>query len=98
MKKIKELNVYSHGESAEISTWSNVPIFFTQTLLAKGIKVNRININPSPLPEKIFDNLVWRVLNKLTRKHHFYTYIRTKANYLSVRKKIKKAIKDFPDA
>jgi len=98
MKEITELNIYSHGDSAEISTWSNVPYFFTETLLKKGIRVNRININPSPLPEKIFDNLVWRVLNKLTGKHHFYTYIRTRTNYVAVKKRIKKAVADFPGA
>lgn len=98
MKKIKELNVFSHGDSAQISTWSNVPYFFTETLLAKGIKVNRININPAPLPEKIYDNLVWRLLNKLTRKHHFYTYLRTRLNYRQVRRRIKKMIARFPNA
>ena len=98
MKEIKELNVYSHGDSAEISTWSNVPYFFTETLMKKGIKVNRININPSPLPEKIFNNLVWRVLNKLTRKHHFYDYVRTRSNYLAIKRRIKKAIEKFPEA
>src|SRR5215213_5781294 len=98
MKEIRELTVYSHGDSTKISTWSNVPYFFTETLLSKGIKVNRVNINPSPFPEKIYDGIVWRVLNKLTRKHHFSTYLRTLVNYIDVKRRIKKAVKTYPDS
>lgn len=95
---IRELNVYAHGDSSEISTWSNVPYLFTETLIKKGIKVNRIDINPRPLPEKFFNRYVWRVIRKLTGKDDFYGYIRTGMNHAEVKKRIAKAVKQYPNA
>lgn len=45
MKEIKEIIVYSNGDSNDIATWSNVPYFFTKELEKRNIKVDRVNIN-----------------------------------------------------
>lgn len=42
---IKEVIVFTYGDSNDISTWSNVPYLFTKTLERKGVIVHRININ-----------------------------------------------------
>src|SRR3569833_1299656 len=60
MKPLRELTVFSHGDSTLLSTWSNVPYFFTRTIESKGIKVNRVNINPPYALEELYDRTVWR--------------------------------------
>lgn len=45
MKDIKEIIVYTNGDSNDITTWSNVPYFFTKELEKRNIKVDRVNIN-----------------------------------------------------
>jgi hypothetical protein len=47
MIKIKEITVFTIGDSKKMSTWSNVPFFFTETLISKGVKVNRVDIGQS---------------------------------------------------
>lgn len=40
----KEVIFFTKGDSADISTWSNVPYFFTRTLEEKGVTVHRVNM------------------------------------------------------
>jgi len=95
--KIKEINVFSDGDSSEMSTWSNIPFFFTKTLIEKGIKVNRIDISPNIIFQRLFNLIVWRVLNKY-KKGHFYTYLRTKIHFYDVNRKVKRAVKKYNKA
>lgn len=96
-EKIKEVNVFSDGDSSEMSTWSNIPYFFTKTLIEKGIKVNRIDISPNIIFQRLFNLFVWRILNKY-KKGHFYTYLRTKIHFYDVNRKIKRAVKKYNKA
>lgn len=41
---IREVTVFSPGDSRSLTCWSNVPCLFTKSLESKGIKVNRVNI------------------------------------------------------
>lgn len=42
-----EINLFSFGDSADISTWSNLPYFFSKALLARGVRLNRIDLYPT---------------------------------------------------
>lgn len=95
MKKLKEVNVFTNGDSSQISTWSNVPFFLTETLAKKGIKVNRIDISSSRKLEKIFYTVVYRFLTKINKKTS-YTYLRSLLHFLDTRNKISAAIKKYP--
>ncbi len=95
MKPIRELTVFSHGDSTLLSTWSNVPYFFTRTIESKGIKVNRVNINPPYALEELYDQTVWRVLNKLLPKGFFTKYIHTAFNHWYMQRRIRKAVKRY---
>ena len=53
---MNEITIFTYGDSNKISTWSNVPYFFTTTLEKKGIIVNRINIRPGNRVLKNFLN------------------------------------------
>jgi len=97
MRSLKEVNVFTDGDSSQISTWSNVPFFLTETLLAKGIKVNRIDISPSRKLSRIFYSTFYRVLTRINKKTS-YTYLRSLVHFLDTRNKIAAAIKKHPFA
>ncbi|HEX7868996.1 MAG TPA: hypothetical protein VF455_02690, partial [Chryseobacterium sp.] len=95
---IKEITVFTNGESSEISTWSNVPFFFTETLMKKGIKVNRVNMYPKYKYEVYFNNYFIKILNRLYKIHNTYNYFRSLMHFYRTRKLIKQAIKRYPDS
>lgn len=59
--QIKEINVFTNGDALKLSTWSNFPYFFTETLEEKGIKVNRINIQPNKIFKTIYRFTIWQI-------------------------------------
>jgi glycosyltransferase involved in cell wall biosynthesis len=40
------INLFTAGDSQEVSTWSNVPYFLAQALVAHDVHLNRINLIP----------------------------------------------------
>ena len=94
MKTIKEITVFSIGDSNELKTWSNVPYFFTKSLEEKQIKVNRVDIK-----ENLILNFIYKysffVFYKLINKNSNHCYFRSGLNYFLTNCKIKKAIKEF---
>ncbi len=97
MKEIKEITVYTSGDSEDITTWSNIPYFFTKTLLEKGIKINRVDIGPSTFLNAFYNLTCWNII-KIINKKTTYTYFRTLINFIDTRFKIRKAIKEYPNA
>jgi len=97
MKNVKEVIVFSVGDSTKISTWSNVPYFFTTTLEKQGIKVNRVNLQESKnLKLLYFFCFGWMV--KFFFKKSAYTYYRSTLNNWDTKRKIKKAVNEFTNA
>ncbi len=94
MTAIKELTVFSVGDSRRLSSWSNVPYFFTETLISKGIKVNRVNLERT-FVGKVLNKSVWAALNFLN-KNNYYSYSRSLVHYLNVRFKIRRAVARYP--
>ncbi|MFN8284441.1 MAG: glycosyltransferase [Chitinophagales bacterium] len=90
-----EITVFTNGDSADISTWSNVPYFFTETLISKGVKVNRVNIRTSKILKTLYRISIWQIL-KRTKKHDAYEYYRTKIHDWHINFKIKNAVKKYP--
>ena len=97
MRRIKEITVFTNGDSTKISTWSNVPFFFTTTFEKKKVKVNRVDISPNKIYENIFNKTVFRLLNKIY-KNNTYTCLRSFVHFFYVRFKIKQVIKQFPQS
>ncbi|HEY8781723.1 hypothetical protein [Flavobacterium sp. UBA6046] len=96
-KKLNEVTVFTNGDSSKLSTWSNVPFFLTNTLISKGIKVNRIDIGASPFLEKIFYKTfykVFKILNKGTAYDYFHSYI----HFHDARNRIKSAVRQYPNS
>jgi len=91
---IKEITVFSIGDANELSTWSNVPYFFTKNLDFKNIKVNRVNIKENAIINILYKYTIYIFL-KLLNKNSNHTYFRSGLNYFLTNRKIKKAIKEF---
>ncbi|MDR2385843.1 MAG: hypothetical protein LBD80_09350 [Tannerella sp.] len=49
MEPIKKVAVFTLGDSGRLATWSNMPFFFTETLIAKGIIMNILENNLYPV-------------------------------------------------
>lgn len=45
-KSSLEINLFTFGDSADIRTWSNLPYFFSKSLIAGGVGLNRIDLHP----------------------------------------------------
>ena len=41
------INLFTYGDSRDVNTWSNIPYYFQRALLARGVRVNPINIAPT---------------------------------------------------
>ena len=97
MKPIKELTVYTNGSARDYRTWSNVPFFFTESLLNHGIQVNLVDINPYLLFEKFY-NRTLRLGWKLFHRNTTYSYFRSSLRHILTTAHIRKAIKQYPNS
>jgi hypothetical protein len=99
---IKEITVFTNGDSEEISTWSNVPYFFTKTLMKKGVKINRVNIyadefKPS-LSKTIVDKYLSKILNRIYKRNNTYSHFRSPFHFNKTRNLIKKSVEKYPNS
>jgi len=94
---LKELNVFTNGDATKLSTWSNFPYFFTETLKEKGINVNYINTQPNKILKNLYRFSVWQIL-KRQKKFDAYEYYRTPINRFFVNRIIKNAVRKHKNA
>jgi glycosyltransferase involved in cell wall biosynthesis len=94
VKIIKEITVFTEGDSRQIKTWSNVPYFFTKSLEEKGIKVNRINIEENRFISLLYKYSVYAFI-KVFYPNSNHNYFRSGLNYFLTNRKIKKAINTY---
>ncbi|GAB4031170.1 glycosyltransferase family 4 protein [Spirosoma jeollabukense] len=97
INEIKEVTVFTNGDSENLSTWSNIPFFFTKTLIEKGIKVNRVNIDINRYFNFIYSTMIYKILS-LFFKDHVYAYDRTIWHRWLINRKIRKAIKQYSNS
>lgn len=98
MNRIKELTVFTNGDSSDINSWSNIPFFFTETAKSKGVKVNRVDIGPSINLKQKFDRSYFYRIIKKVHKNTSYDYFRSIIHFKNVRVRIKRAIRQYPDS
>lgn len=89
-----EITVFTHGDSTDINTWSNVPYMFTKALEKQGVKANRCDIALKNI------NLVARIYDKIRRLfyHDDYLFLRTRLYRFMVGRKIKRAVRKYSTA
>lgn len=94
---LKEIIFYTYGDSNNAKTWSNVPYLFAHTLEQKGIIIRRININPNRILNRLYNSLLFPILQKIT-PGSIYTYDRTLLCHLLTNHRIKQSLKRYPNA
>jgi glycosyltransferase involved in cell wall biosynthesis len=94
---MNEVIVFTNGDSSKLSTWSNVPYCFTETLIRKGVRVHRVDINPRQRLRKLFNRRVMPIVRRFA-PNTTYDYFRSWIHYLDVKHRIRSAIKAHPDA
>lgn len=93
-----EILVFSHGDSLDISTWSNVPFLFTRTLEEQGHIVHRVDISPYRPFEHIYNTLSFYLFKRLLKyKQPCPTFFNSWAYRFMTEQKIKKTTSKYPD-
>lgn len=92
----KEITVYTGGDSNDISTWSNVPYLFTKTLEEKGYTINRVDISPNKIINRLFNTLSYKIFIGWFKRKACPTFQRTRLNLWITNSRIKKANKKYP--
>lgn len=95
--KVKEVTVFTSGDSTKLSTWSNVPFLFTKALLEKNIIVNRVDVSANSISKKLYDATALKVINVLS-KNTSYDYYRSLVHYYNLKSRIKKGLKIYKNA
>jgi glycosyltransferase involved in cell wall biosynthesis len=91
-----DLTVFTVGDSRKISTWSNVPYFFTRTLERQGHRVHRVDIGPDPVLKLAYD-LVWNTWCTLTGRPSEHEYFRSRINHALTSWQIERAMRRRPN-
>lgn len=99
MKKINEIIFFTYGDSAKISTWSNVPFLFAENLIKKGIKVERIDLLQTPC-RKILTKVgaAIRSLLNIVYPNNQYSYYRSDLFVYLTNRLVKKSVKRYTTA
>ncbi len=94
----KIVTVYSCGDSTKLSTWSNVPYLFCQSLENKGIKINRVNIEPNKKLSKIFNYISFLIFRRIFQFRSCPEYHRTLLHRFIIQHKLRKAAIRYKDS
>ncbi|WP_186414391.1 glycosyltransferase family protein [Oenococcus oeni] len=92
---IKEITVFSYGDSNLLKTWSNVPYFFTKTFADDGVSVNRVNVEPNRLLAGLWNRVFLRLIHVIF-KNSTYTFDRTPFFRFLTNRKMKIAVQKYP--
>lgn len=95
MDAIKKVIFFTYGDSANASTWSNVPYLFTRTLEDKGIEVVRVDLlSGTRLIGKIYD----AALRLIEPADSAYGFIRSRIYRRLAYRTIRHALHEHADA
>ena len=93
-----EFNLFGVGDSSDINTWSNLPYFFSKSLIEIGIRLNRINIYPQEsMIFKSYLRLIkkWIRANQIIGNKNNYDPYRDSITKYFIEKKIKNECRKY---
>lgn len=96
LDELDEVTVFTNGDSGKISTWSNIPYFFVDTLVSRGVKVNQVDLSPSPILKTCFLPLLFFI--KIIYKYTTYNYFRSPIHFIDIKRRIIKATKEYKNS
>lgn len=74
-----------------------MPYFFTESLMARGLRVNRVALEPHPRLRWLFDRTVLPIARRMN-PHTTYEYFRSSWHYRDMRSAIRRAVRAHPDS
>lgn len=93
----KVINFYSCGDSTNIKTWSNVPFLFARELENRGIKLNRINIEPSPHINRWYNRISYFVFQRILHKNACPIFSRSWLHRFLINRKLRKVARLYDE-
>ncbi len=90
---MKNIVVFTYGDSADPAVWSNVPYLFTETLIKKGYNVIRVDMS---VKRTLFDCL-YTVFVKMIKPNTTFYHVRNIFTRRRVEKKIKTAVEKYDE-
>lgn len=94
---VKEVILFSYGDSNNPATWSNVPFCFSTAMKKKGVIVHSINIEPPRLLNAIWKICFYIPLSVFYPGHQLH-FMRTRFFQILAYRKIKKAVTTYKEA
>ncbi|MEG1847584.1 MAG: glycosyltransferase [Lachnospiraceae bacterium] len=94
----KVITIFTEGDSSDSGIWSNIPYFFTKTLIEKGYFIHRINVEGNPFFKYLYDKLLCRILRHTILKKTSYSYERSRLYAWETNLRMRKAVKQHPDS
>lgn len=92
-----EITVFTYGDSALKSTWSNVPFYLTDSFIRLGFKVNRVNLKPNKYLLKLWNQIVLRLIRTVL-PNSTYTFDRTPFFRVLARRKMKRSVSQYSNS
>ena len=89
---MREITVFTEGDSLDLNAWSNVPYLFTKALEAKGIRVNRVNIYSNKYVRKTIWKYLFSPILSFLYQGNIYSFEQTSLNRYLIRQKIRKSL------
>lgn len=97
-QRMQKITVFSCGDSTKLATWSNVPFLFCRALEKYGFEVRRVNIEPLPWLNKLYNRISYRLFFKLFKSNACPVFGRSRLNNFLTERKIKKAVNKYSDS
>lgn len=94
---MKEVLLFTCGNSNDISTWSNVPYLFSKTLEKNGYKLNRVDISPNRTINKLFNKASYTIFKRILKRKACPEFHRTWLHRFITYRRIKRATKLYPN-
>lgn len=94
--RIRTVNVFTAGDSSDLSVWSNVPYLLCRTLERKGCAVNRIDYESLRNGVLRWLVLLGDYLYRRFDRRHGKGYFYAKVYYALVDRKIRRAARKYP--
>ncbi|MDE7431233.1 MAG: glycosyltransferase [Lachnospiraceae bacterium] len=95
ISNIKEITLYSNGDSRKLSTWSNVPYLFAQALENAGIKINRVNIEAPRRLNRLYNTFFYHLFRTIFRQKTSPTFYRSPFHRWIINRRLRNAAKKY---
>lgn len=95
---IKEITLYTNGDSRDLATWSNVPYLFAGALERRGLKVNRVDISADSRLLRVYDSFFYRLFRRLLGRKASPTFYKSPFHRWIINRRLRRAAATYSDS